>query len=883
MNLTPRNPRNPRKFLAPPDRKRRLILKTYLLLVALSFVIQFFYPERDKVGEDDLSAQVKEQTAEGQADGDNKVTIHYSEHGEKNQPVLMMFHGAPGDSGQLEELAKKLGEKFRVINVDLPGFGKSSRMVGNYSNRAHARYMIALMDHLKIENANLFGYSMGAGVAYWINEFARERVNSIGVYGGMGIVESAGSGDHTFEMIKYYLGYGVGVVGAEFVPHFGLFGDRGWRHALMRNFIDTDRRPMREVIEHVGKPLLILHGRDDPLVPAWAAEEHHDLVEHSELVIFDASHFMVFSENGIQELVDELVPFYERHAKEGVAGIRRTVDHTKDRAPPPPLPGGLNFERTNRPFVATAVIALGTFASEDLTCIASGLLVRRGQLDFFVALMGCFIGIYFGDLGLYLIGRLAGRQTLRWKWVTRKLTSKRVQEFEDWIENHGFKAVIASRFLPGTRSMMYLAAGFGRMNFMQFALWSFLAVAVWTPLLIVLVYVFGQEIVGPLEMFFGHGWLGLIIALILLFVLVRIGIMLTTKRGRQRLIAKVSMLWRWEFWPTWLFYIPLYPYVGLLMLRHKGFATVTAVNPGIEHSGVVGESKARILSNLPEEWIVPFRCVEKSDDVETRVRALAAIIEETGWEYPLILKPNEGQRGISIKRIRSLDDGRDFLEKQHAMTLVQPYHPGPYEAGIFYYRYPHEEKGRIYAVTDKRLCTISGNGQSTLEDLIWGHSRFRMQADMLLRRHHEHAHRVLADGEVFPLVVAANHSQGALFLDGGHLITPELEAAVDQISQQFDGFYFGRYDVRYETEEDLKAGRNFKIIELNGVTSEATNMYDASRGILRGYRILFGQWTIAFRIGSMNRRNGAKITTAWELLKIARRYYRERSTEVVTD
>jgi hypothetical protein len=99
-----------------------------------------------------------------------------------------------------------------------------------------------------------------------------------------------------------------------------------------------------------------------------------------------------------------------------------------------------------------------------------------------------------------------------------------------------------------------------------------------------------------------------------------------------------------------------------------------------------------------------------------------------------------------------------------------------------------------------------------------------------------------------------------------HLRTPELEARIDEISQKLRGFFIGRYDIRYANECDLRAGRNFQIIELNGASSEATSIYDARNSLWAAYRMLFRQWDLVFAIGAANRARGAtptKLSLVW--------------------
>jgi hypothetical protein len=125
---------------------------------------------------------------------------------------------------------------------------------------------------------------------------------------------------------------------------------------------------------------------------------------------------------------------------------------------------------------------------------------------------------------------------------------------------------------------------------------------------------------------------------------------------------------------------------------------------------------------------------------------------------------------------------------------------------------------------------------------------------------------ILAPGEVLKLVETGNHAQGCIFRDGIHLQTKALERVIDQISRKLPGFFIGRYDMRYENEEDFERGRNFQIVELNGASSEATSIYDACNSLFSAYRTLFRQWRLVFAIGARNRANGhlpSSLVTLW--------------------
>jgi membrane protein DedA with SNARE-associated domain len=525
---------------------------------------------------------------------------------------------------------------------------------------------------------------------------------------------------------------------------------------------------------------------------------------------------------------------------------------------------------------------LATFGSEDLTCIAVGLSIGSGQLDTLVGLAGCFLGIFVGDLGLWMLGFLVGLGLLRLPVVGQVVSVQRREELRQWLDNHGSGALLAARFLPGTRLPLYLTSGLLRQSITRFAMWTFLAALLWTPALVILVALLGERVVEPAKLLLGTGWLAVVVGAITLLLFIRTGMLACTSTGRGKLIARVSRLWRWEFWPSWLFYLPVLPWLAYLSLRYGRVLTWTAANPGIPHGGVVGESKQLILEQLPPEWVVTSLLIHPGE-LSVRLNRLRRVIEQSGWGFPMILKPDAAQRGAGVRRVGDLDEVEKYLRNQPAAVVVQSYHPGPYEAGIFYYRLPGVNTGHIFSITDKVFPVLVGDGRSTLEELIWRHPRYRMQARVFLARHDSNRGRILVDGEPFVLALAGNHCQGTMFRDGAHFITPALERAVDGIARQFTGFYIGRFDVRYADPEAFKAGRDFAIVELNGVTSESTNIYDPSWSLFTAYRTLFRQWSLLYRIGYANRQQGHASTGILELFRFVFDYYRGLQVDPLAD
>jgi hypothetical protein len=251
-----------------------------------------------------------------------------------------------------------------------------------------------------------------------------------------------------------------------------------------------------------------------------------------------------------------------------------------------------------------------------------------------------------------------------------------------------------------------------------------------------------------------------------------------------------------------------------------------------------------------------------------RARRILDVVQQREWTFPIILKPDVGQRGVGVRMAQRTEDIHAYCAAERGPILVQPYHPGPFEAGIFYYRFPGEARGRVFAITDKHFPQLIGDGRSTVETLIWAHPRYRLQAGTFLTRHRHALDRVLSPGEVFRLAIAGNHAQGTLFRDGWHLWTPALERRIDEIAQSYPGFFVGRFDVRYTDVAAFRAGEDLAIVELNGATAESTDIYDPRRSLPGAYRQLFKQWSIVFEIGAANRAAGAPVTGMRRLIRL---------------
>jgi hypothetical protein len=486
-----------------------------------------------------------------------------------------------------------------------------------------------------------------------------------------------------------------------------------------------------------------------------------------------------------------------------------------------------------------------------------------------------------------------------------------------WFEERGAFVLVVSRFVPGLRLPSYLAAGAMRFPVKVFTLVTGVVAAVWVAVIFIGGHFLG---VGKIPFLRDHAiWLAVgavvtaaaAVSARRLWVAHASRVLATASPpsrtfhpGGNAMVSAISKArvpgssfrrdaetstrdacatrnlrtrlarWtQWEFWPSWLFYAPVGFFYAWLGLRHRSFTLPTAANPGIPMGGLVGESKFETLRVLqcacPNEtaqtWLI------EPGIADDRFAELHILVESQVVALPFILKPDIGQRGVGVKLIRSMEAARDYLTAVAVPVLLQRYAPGPREVGVFYYRLPDEPSGHIFAITEKIFPVIEGDGERTVEELILADPRAAIVAHTYLRRFADLRERVLARGETLKLVEAGNHAQGCIFRDGMHLATPELLSTLDRISQSVPGFFIGRYDIRYATDDDLRTGRGLTILELNGAGAEATSIYDARNTLLSAYCTLYRQWELVFRIGALNHARGTRPASLPTLLREWRR------------
>ena len=316
-----------------------------------------------------------------------------------------------------------------------------------------------------------------------------------------------------------------------------------------------------------------------------------------------------------------------------------------------------------------------------------------------------------------------------------------------------------------------------------------------------------------------------------------------------------------EYWPWQLIYLPVWPFYFYQAFRQGRAVFFSNVNPAIDMGGFFGESKSAIYELLPKNSY-PATLIVRALTPKEEVLAMQ---HAAGIAFPLIVKPDVGERGEGVLRINDEAALVVALADQPITLLMQALAVGNAEYGLMFARDPRSGNTDLLSICGKRFLTVTGDGSRTMEQLLALTWRGHKQLPRLRASHADRLDTVPAMNDVVIVEPIGNHSRGTIFHDANHIATDELRAAVHELLSHTKGIHYGRMDVRATSEIALRAGR-FEVIELNGVSSEPGHIYDPAYSIFKCWRELLRHVRRLGPISSQLQRMGHQPTTLHALV-----------------
>jgi membrane protein DedA with SNARE-associated domain len=547
-------------------------------------------------------------------------------------------------------------------------------------------------------------------------------------------------------------------------------------------------------------------------------------------------------------------------------------------------------------FVTTCItLFFMPFMHEDVAIVTGAFFITQDKFPVVVAYACLYSGIIASDLMFYGLGMFARR----FAWAQRLLIKDKVKQIRARLDANLITSVAIVRVVPGILAPTFLACGWFGLSFRIFLFTTMTAAAIYLAVMLTLVVSFGNTLLPML----GHwGW---VVLLVLILTKTFIGwlrkpqvpkekdppVELYSKgifAGLPKLPRQAHSVALAERLPEVLVYLPLFLSWLLRGLRYLSFTLPTVANPLIRAGGLWGESKTGLLASAQEasgSWIAPFFGMQKggvgndSHDLAQLLRR----IEEAGLHYPLVMKPDVGWQGYGVRKVEKRSEVEDYLVQfpPGETLMVQQVVPWAGEAGVYYMRMPGEPRGHIISLTFRYVPHVVGDGEHSVQELIKGDRRTLFKSALHLGRTSRHRGlppsllaSVPGRDEVVPLAFIGSLRTGGMYRDARRFITPDLEQRFDAIARAMPEFYFGRFDVRFHSLDELQRGEGFSIIEINGAGSEPIHAWDPQVSIFTLYRELFHFQSMLFKVAAANRRRGYRPMSALQFLRLTRGYAR---------
>ncbi len=845
-------PRNPYLWRVPT---KWWVILGYVILLGLSAAFPFLKQIETVSNHQAILVPAFDFKNDKVAPTDQLIPVQYKLYGfdennsPGNKPVVVYLHRLPwcNKGSKFCEALAQTG-CVAVVEPFLPGFNTSKGDVPSHSMEANAEVVAAMLKKLGIQQYHVIGHGYGGAAALNLAADHHDRVQTVILLSSPGVQPYELLGNPLVNKIVY------GFQGAFFwsvsrlTPNFGAADLLPWDRDYARTIFDTDLSDNDKILSNLSEPLLIVHGKRDWLTPVESAEYSAKLVPGSILKLLPGGRNAVFAHQ--DEVVGAIVDFVSAPPKASSVG---------SDMPPLPKAHGVRF------WILLVVIILCTFVAEDPTCLAAGLLVAIGMLDFWSATAACFVGIVIGDLTLYMFGRVFGRQAIRrapLKWL---IPEHKVNQWSGWFSTpKGMLVVVSSRFVPASRLPTFVTAGIMKLDLRRLSLLLFVAALIWTPPLIWVGYKFGEAGMSELHRFKSNAlWVVLGLLLALHFITHWL-VPALTWRGRRQIVMKVRNLIQPSLWPAWLIYFPIRLGIIFQSLRHRSLTAFASANPSFGRiGGFIGDSKSLLLRPFQRDSrCCPTLALSLEDAVAERLKEAVAFAVCHG--YPVVFKPEVSEDGAGMRYVRNEEQLRRLVEAATEDFVLQKYIAG-LEYEIVWRRNPGQDDGHIMAIVQKKDVVVMGDGEQTLEELIWLDEYAVSRGELYLRCHDRELNNIIPAGVKVVLNLSGSYGHGARCVHRHDLMTAELAQAITLFAKRFPALHFARFDVRAVNEAELRAGR-FTVTEVGGCCHVSSLVRDESLRFSRSYRAVWQQLAVCVQTGAQNLKQNVRPVPLNELL-----------------
>lgn len=509
----------------------KIVSIIYVGALMLSWCIQYFFTTSDKPNlyQDNQIVEVEEQQINHP---------YYLLNRTNSERTIVLIPDLFGGPEFLLPLARELQDSVNVIIPEYPTSSTDGQSI-SFTVESRSTYLSTLLDSLNVENVHLLGHGYGGLIG--VNLTSGRTANqyqSLVLLSSYGPQELQFLGNHLINKSLYSMLYPVVTVFKYLVPHMGWYDEQPVNFNFAKTLTALDQRPVRNQLKQIELPVHIVQPMMDRYVSLAIAEEMYRLVPQSSLFVAQGDH--ITTKDNPAVLAPNIIDFISRvdndlaNTKEG-AELDRIAQSDK------PFDAE-NFETIGgwTLIIIMLLIILIAIFSEDLACVAGGLLVAGGIIDFWFAVLAACLGVLIPDVILYALGRWIGNPILKYipfRWFIKE---EDIVKAEQMYRMRGVEIIFATRFLPGTRLPVYLVSGMIHVKFSFFLFYFILAMIIWAPLLVWISALVGQPMISYLTSYQDYALWLIPIVLGVIYLVVKGITLVSTPTGRRKMMVKLG-------------------------------------------------------------------------------------------------------------------------------------------------------------------------------------------------------------------------------------------------------------------------------------------------------------------------------------------------------
>lgn len=516
-------------------------VSTYSLLLVLSWFVQTVFPTVELPGKFEKQVEIS-------IEGDNhEIKYHEICPADCNDSsAFILIPDAYFGAEAVLPLAEYIGTSKRVVIPNLSSIHESD-ISERFTISGKSKVLEQFLNQMEIDSSHLGGHGYGGLIAVDMAADSDPTIEimSLSLIGSLGVQELRFLGNHHINQSLYSISRPLLQLYKYAFPHFGWANHQNFNLNYVDAMRKLDQRNFSELTTQINQPVKILHAKNDPNVPLITARETYRLLPQSEFNEMDQD--LSRAPKDVEKWGDELIHFFDR-VDTGSAIVRSKASEERiQKAQEPFDSDDVEPLHGKALLIIVLLIMIFTIFSEDLSVIAAGLLAAGGILPFYLAVFSVFVGIIIVDTNIYWLGKAVGVPVLKqapFRWMVDESDLHRAQNL---YEMYGLELLFIARFIPGARFPTYFSAGLLKSSFKKFFLYFSISVAIWAPLLVGLTVLIGQPMIHYLSVYQDYAIWILLFTILLIYLIVKVGIPLTTIRGRRRLLVKWSRFWqRWS-------------------------------------------------------------------------------------------------------------------------------------------------------------------------------------------------------------------------------------------------------------------------------------------------------------------------------------------------